>query len=80
MHSHRFAAANTAVASVNNDAVQLKETEDFLKSGFITADLFAATEVTSTPGQVQMLRRVTDARYSRPHSRSAKKPNKPVRR
>jgi len=60
VHSHRFAAANTAVASVNNDAVQLKATEDFLQSGFITADLFAATEVTSTPGKIQMLRRDTD--------------------
>jgi Flp pilus assembly protein TadD len=61
VHSHRFAAANTAIASVNNDAVQLKATEDFLQSGFITADLFAATEVTSTAGKVQMLRRLTDA-------------------
>ena len=42
MHSHRFAAANTAVAYVNNDAVQLKANEDFLQSGFITVDLFAA--------------------------------------
>jgi hypothetical protein len=69
VHSHRFAAANTAVASVNNDAVQLKETEDFLKSGFITADLFAATEVTSTPGQVQMLRRIYRQSGARVHLR-----------
>ena len=60
IHSHRFAAANTAVASVNKDAVQLKATEDFLQSGFITADLFAATEVTATKGQPEMLRRATD--------------------
>jgi len=60
VHSHRFAAANTAVAAVNKDDVQLKATEDFLKSGFITVDLFAATEVTSTPRQTEMLRRVTD--------------------
>ena len=45
VHSHRFAAANTAVAHVNNDKVQLAETEKFLKSGFITVDLFAATPI-----------------------------------
>jgi len=60
VHSHRFAAANTAVASVNQDEAQLKATEDFLQSGFITVDLFAATEVTATPGQTEMLRRATD--------------------
>src|SRR3982751_3033718 len=48
VHSHRFAAANTAVASVNKDATQLKATEDFLKSGFITVDIFAASPVSST--------------------------------
>ena len=61
IHSHRFAAANTAVASVNMDAVQLKATEDFLRSGFITVDLFAATEVNPTKGQPEMLRRAGDA-------------------
>ncbi len=45
VHSHRFAAANTAVAHVNNDKVQLAETQQFLKSGFITVDLFAATPI-----------------------------------
>jgi tetratricopeptide (TPR) repeat protein len=61
IHSHRFAAANTAVAAVNMDAVQLKATEDFLRSGFITVDLFAATEVNPTKGQPEMLRRAGDA-------------------
>jgi tetratricopeptide (TPR) repeat protein len=60
IHSHRFAAANTAVASVNRDEVQLKATENFLKSGFITVDLFAATEATHTRGQPEMLRWGTD--------------------
>ncbi len=60
VHSHRFAAANTAVASVNKDEVQLKATEDFLKSGFITVDLFAATEVPAN-GKTEMLRRATDS-------------------
>jgi tetratricopeptide (TPR) repeat protein len=60
IHSHRFAAANTAVASVNNDAKQLQETEAFLKSGFITVDLFAASPVEATKS-TRMLRRATDA-------------------
>jgi tetratricopeptide (TPR) repeat protein len=60
VHSHRFAAANTAVASVNHDAEQLKQTEDFLKSGFITVDLFAASPV-ETSGAVEMKRRASDA-------------------
>ncbi|MBM3782857.1 MAG: tetratricopeptide repeat protein [Acidobacteria bacterium] len=45
VHNHRFAAANTAVAHVNNDAKQLEETQKFLQSGFITVDLFAASPV-----------------------------------
>ncbi len=61
IHSHRFAAANTAVASVNHDAEQLRLTEEFLQSGFITVDLFAAAPVEDSKGQVEMRRRVTDA-------------------
>jgi tetratricopeptide (TPR) repeat protein len=61
VHSHRFAAANTAVASVNNDDLQLKATEDFLKSGFITVDFFAAIEVPAHEKGAAMLRRASDA-------------------
>jgi Flp pilus assembly protein TadD len=61
VHSHRFAAANTAVATVNHDDVQLKATESFLQSGFISVDLFAATEVAAAKGQTVMLRRADDA-------------------
>jgi tetratricopeptide (TPR) repeat protein len=58
IHSHRFAAANTAIPTVNHDDVQEKATEAFLKSGFITVDLFSASPVESTQkGQVQMKRR-----------------------
>src|SRR5438270_7829814 len=46
VHSHRFPAANTAIPAVNRDDTQLRATEDFLKSGFITVDLFAASPVT----------------------------------
>jgi Flp pilus assembly protein TadD len=42
VHSHRFPAANTAVSYANQDATQLKAEQDFLKSGFITVDIFAA--------------------------------------
>ena len=41
VHSHRFLAANTALPTANEDAVQLKETEDFLSSGALTVDIFA---------------------------------------
>jgi len=40
VHSHRFLAANTAVPTANEDAAQLKLTEDFLK-GSLTVDIFA---------------------------------------
>ena len=41
VHSHRFPAANTAVPTANEDAAQLKLTEDFLKTGAVTVDIFA---------------------------------------
>ncbi|HLV87491.1 MAG TPA: tetratricopeptide repeat protein [Candidatus Sulfotelmatobacter sp.] len=41
VHSHRFPAANTAVPTANEDAHQLKLTEDFLKNGALTVDIFA---------------------------------------
>jgi len=57
VHSHRFAAANMAVAYANQDEEQMKETEKFLKSGFISVDIFDASPVEEQPGQVSMLRR-----------------------
>ncbi len=41
IHSHRFPAANTAVPTANEDAPQLKLTEDFLKNGIVSVDIFA---------------------------------------
>jgi Flp pilus assembly protein TadD len=61
VHSHRFPAANTAIPFVNNDAAQLRAEEEFLKNGFITVDLFAASPVEESKGQPQMLRRASDA-------------------
>ncbi len=57
IHSHRFAAANTAVPYVDGDSRQLAETEKFLQSGFITVDIFAVSPVDAARGQTSMLRR-----------------------
>ncbi|HTP35150.1 MAG TPA: tetratricopeptide repeat protein [Candidatus Acidoferrales bacterium] len=59
VHSHRFAAANTAVPYANQDPVQLRAAEEFLKSGFITVDIFAVSPATETGGQP--MRRRSDA-------------------
>ncbi|MBZ5668002.1 MAG: tetratricopeptide repeat protein [Acidobacteriia bacterium] len=48
VHSHRFPAANTALPTANEDAAQLKATEDFLTSGALTVDIFALSPA-STP-------------------------------
>ena len=41
VHSHRFPAANTALPTANEDAAQLKLTEDFLKNDILSVDIFA---------------------------------------
>jgi hypothetical protein len=57
VHSHRFPAANTAVPFANKDQEQLALTEKFLKSGFITVDIFAVTPVTRQKSDTEMIRR-----------------------
>ena len=47
VHSHRFPAANTALPTANEDAAQLKATEDFLTSGALTVDIFALSPARS---------------------------------
>jgi tetratricopeptide (TPR) repeat protein len=49
VHSHRFPAANTALPTANDDAEQLKLTEDFLKGGILSVDIFALS-----PAQAQL--------------------------
>jgi Flp pilus assembly protein TadD len=53
VHSHRFPGANTALPTANEDAAQLKATEDFLASGALTVDIFALSPakapLTATP-------------------------------
>ena len=77
IHSHRFAAANTAIPYVDGDTKQLNETEKFLQSGFITVDLFAAMPIEESKTDVQMRRRAADAspRFL-PRSEWAKNPIK----
>jgi tetratricopeptide (TPR) repeat protein len=41
VHSHRFPGANTALPTANEDANQLKITEDFLKDKILSVDIFA---------------------------------------
>jgi tetratricopeptide (TPR) repeat protein len=41
VHSHRFPAANTAVPTANEDTAQLQATEEFLKNGILSVDIFA---------------------------------------
>ena len=57
VHSHRFAAANTAVAVANKDQTQLDETLKFLQSGFISVDIFAASPAAEPPKEMPMQRR-----------------------
>ena len=57
VHSHRFPAANMAVAYVDQDKEQMAVTEKFLKSGFITVDVFAASPVEETKSETAMVRR-----------------------
>src|SRR5258708_4483393 len=61
VHSHRFPAANMAVAYANRDQAQMDEERKFLTSGFITVDIFAASPVEDTGKQLEMRRRSTDA-------------------
>jgi tetratricopeptide (TPR) repeat protein/nitrate/TMAO reductase-like tetraheme cytochrome c subunit len=61
VHSHRFAAANTAVPFVNGDAQQLAETRKFLTSGFISVDIFSVSPIDEASEGTRMVRRVGDA-------------------
>ncbi|MGC1417756.1 MAG: tetratricopeptide repeat protein [Candidatus Acidiferrum sp.] len=59
VHSHRFPGANTAIPTANEDEEQLKTSEDFLKDGQVSVDIFAVSpeeKVTAgpaAPGAVQ---------------------------
>jgi tetratricopeptide (TPR) repeat protein len=52
IHSHRFPAANTALPFVNQDHEQLAITQDFLKNGVLSVDVFGlATSEDAAPGE-----------------------------
>jgi tetratricopeptide (TPR) repeat protein len=57
VHSHRFPAANMALAAVNQDKAQAEVIEKFLKSGFITTDIFAVSPEAEGKGETAMVRR-----------------------
>ncbi len=48
VRSHRFIAANTALPYVNGDAEQLRLTQEFLKAGQISVDVFGLARVEET--------------------------------
>jgi tetratricopeptide (TPR) repeat protein len=52
IHSHRFAAANTALPTANRDQKQLETVTDFLKAGQVTVDLFALVRGGEPPAGV----------------------------
>ena len=70
IHSHSFPAANTALPTANQDAHQLEMTENFLKSGVLSIDIFASVERSDPSSAQQVVRRLN----CRPLSPSAKKP------
>ena len=57
VHSHRFAAANTALAHVNQDKEQMDAVVKNLQSGFISVDIFAVSPVTQRASDTRMVRR-----------------------
>jgi tetratricopeptide (TPR) repeat protein len=61
VHSHRFAAANSALPTANKDDVQLKAVEDFLKARQVTVDIFAMTHGQAEPGVTEPGRYVDQA-------------------
>ena len=75
VHSHRFPAANTAVAYANHDDAQMTvDAKSSCKSGFITVDIFAVSPVENkgTRDDAPHRRR---ARRRCPASRWARKPS-----
>ena len=57
VHSHRFPGANMAVPFANRDHAQMGAVERFLKSGFITVDIFAVSPVDENSKETAMVRR-----------------------
>ena len=56
IHSHNFAAANTAVPFVNQDAKQLEMSEAFLKDKIVSVDIFALSTAAPREQSAEMPR------------------------
>jgi Flp pilus assembly protein TadD len=68
VHSHRFPAANMAVAYANQDKAQMEVIEKFLKSGFITTDIFAVSPEAEGKGETAMIRRAAPKTENAPQA------------
>ena len=76
VHSHRFPAANTGRrVRRTRTTTQLKATEQFLKSGFITVDIFAVSPVEDARRQPPWCAAPATGRKRCPASRWARKPS-----
>jgi tetratricopeptide (TPR) repeat protein len=53
VHSHRFPGANTALPHVNQDAEQLKVTQDFLRDGQVSVDIFGIARTAAPDPQTE---------------------------
>ena len=60
VHSHRFPGANTALPYVNGDEEQLKVTQDFLRDGQVTVDIFGMARTAAPPPESDKKKSVTD--------------------
>jgi len=57
VHSHRFPAANTALAHVQGDQEQLNVTEEFLRADIVSIDIFSASPLERHADAPEMVRR-----------------------
>ncbi|MEK6302942.1 MAG: tetratricopeptide repeat protein [Acidobacteriota bacterium] len=53
VHSHRFPGANTALPFVNHDDEQLKTTQDFLRDGQVSIDIFGIARTSAPPPEAE---------------------------
>jgi tetratricopeptide (TPR) repeat protein len=60
VHSHRFPGANTALPFVNGDEEQLKVTQDFLRDGQVTVDIFGMARASAPTAESERKKSGTD--------------------
>jgi tetratricopeptide (TPR) repeat protein len=64
VRSHRFPGANTALPFVNHDAEQLKVTQDFLRDGQVSVDVFGLVRGGETPAAAGKARGTAEPRLA----------------